>query len=771
MRFCLLTLWLGVALHSLPSLATPEKPTVRPTSRPLRISLPLRVVPPLRVAPPSQNQPLPRKPEPDEAFRSVDLSQGLPTSLPFAPPKPQPRRSRPKSPYLPLPTLETQTPTELIALFQRRNWDQQRAVLDEWKRRGPSHKPILEQALEHKSPRIRLLSSIALAQWKDPSALSKLIKMAQEYDDQAGMLILGGLLAYGQQAEAPICQAFTTTTRPRLLLRALGMLQITRCADILLRYLQHHDAALHEHALNALTRLPSSMQRQIILRGLESSALSINATASLLRLLPSFPDAQTVDRLMRFRRHKNGSLRFLARILLADLAQQLHQQAPHLFPPPPRRPAYPLWRLWQIRSAKAWQQHQSTPSTALSTIPPTYPPQKSWILYRLIHPVFGVGWMPLLIHDARWDAKQPPISGKIWKIALPPQEFAALLRSLQHKGFFQLYPNTGYRREITVSIDGKQHTVRAGDARYIAFEEIEASMRALARRARVGLIFRDLFERRDEADITDDGIIGLWAWRTSDRLPSARWNALEAWRGKADLESVFSALRAMFRYMPSRTRLASVDIQNEKVRATTLLFGTRELSRLTLNGFERAQRLRNVKVNGISVSYLSTDKIEQAIFDMRRLLIPLGTNASRRFDSNFPLLSILHTALTHPTISIHHLSWQTPRRKIPLCGIKHSPNPRRFCRFFSLHRLSLHLKLRDPRALLRVLSKLAEHSRADRVLALRLNPSGFPDRNRFSLILQAHIEMIEPLPPPTAPHPFLRFSEEIPFHPFLPIHP
>jgi hypothetical protein len=231
-------------------------------------------------------------------------------------------------------------------------------------------------------------------------------------------------------------------------------------------------------------------------------------------------------------------------------------------------------------------------------------------------------------------------------------------------------------------------------------------------------------------------------------------------------------MRAMFRYMPSRTRLASVDIQHEKVRATTLLFGTRELSRLTLNGFERAQRLRDVKVNGISISYLSTDKIEQAIFDMRRLLIPLGTNASRRFEPTTPLLSLLHKALVHPHIAIRDIASHSPRRNVPLCRLTNSRPPRQICRFFPLHRLSLHLKVRDHRTLLRILSTLAQHSRADRVIALRLNPSGFPDRDRFSLIVQAHIEMLEPLPAQTPTHPFLLLpSDGAPFFPFAPIQP
>lgn len=705
----------------------------------------------------------------------MDLSQGIPTSLPFAPKKQEKRpvRRKKRSLYPPLPLLQKQTTTELVGLFQRRNWDQQRDVIEEVVRRGSTSIPLLKSALQQKRPRTRLLAAIALAHLKHPAGLPVLLEMAEQFHDQGGLLILGGFLAYGIRAEAPLCEVLKKTKHPQLFLQAFGMLQVSRCYRILLRFLASPDEQIQQSAFNALQRMPHNIQRSLILRSLRKPRQTTEFYANLLRMLPNFPNNQTIATLMFFRKHKNPSLRFLARILLEDIAAQAYKHAPKWIPRPPRRPVDPLWRLWQQQAAKGMSHYvrMRTPAPLDKIVTPV-PSERSWVLYRLIHPLFGVGWMPLFIYCDQWKQPKFPIRGKHWKLALPYEEFQALLASFQKRGFFRLYPNTGYRREITLHVHGKQRTVRSGEARYIGFETLERDLRKLATRAKIGLIFRDLFQRKDEDDVFSEGAIGQWAFRSLDALPPAKWSPTNHWRGMADLESVFSALRAMFRYLPTRTRLVSVDIQKEKVRTSTLLFGARILSRQTLEGLDRSQRLRGVKANGIGVIYLSMDKIEQAIFDARRLLIPQGTNASRRFAPKISLLSVLYKTLSSSDVQTLSLSWEKQPKKVPLCQLVKQPTPRKICRSFSLYRLSFQLKVRDHIALLKTLSSLAQHSRADRVLALRLNPSGFPDRARYSIILQAHLELLSPLQAPSPKHPFL----SLPAHdkrpnPFLPIYP
>ena len=144
----------------------------------------------------------------------------------------------------------------------------------------------------------------------------------------------------------------------------------------------------------------------------------------------------------------------------------------------------------------------------------------------------------------------------------------------------------------------------------------------------------------------------------------------------------------------------------------------------------------------------------------------------RRFAPKISLLSVLYKTLSSSDVQTLSLSWEKQPKKVPLCQLVKQPTPRKICRSFSLYRLSFQLKVRDHIALLKTLSSLAQHSRADRVLALRLNPSGFPDRARYSIILQAHLELLSPLQAPSPKHPFL----SLPAHdkrpnPFLPIYP
>jgi hypothetical protein len=678
-----------------------------------------------------------------------------------------------------LPNLDQQSFPALLELLRRPSWDHQRAVVEALVRRAPSSIPALRTALRSKHPRIALLAAHALARLQKQEGLDTLLAYARRYHDQAGMLILGGFLAYGERAKAPLCQALSTHPHPRLLLQALGLLQATECTEGILRFLASSEEETQQRAIEAITRFPLQHQRFAFSQALARSNLPLTVRANLLRQLAQAPSQETLSILLAHRRHANASIRFLARLLLADSAALMHKRLPKLFPPLPKRPALPLWLRWHALAKDAIAQYDALPAPPkLTSLPKAYNPRKTWLLYTQIHPLFGVGWMPIFLHDEAWKDAKAPIPGKVWMIPLPSSAFSQLLQTLQQRGLFQIAPHTGYRRKIILHANGKELTLQAGDIRDLAFEAIEEPLRKLAEeKAKLGLLFEDLYRRPDEEAISGEGMIGQWVYRKADKLPAPSWFDAKAWRGRADLESTFAALQSLFRYLPSRTRLASLDMRDDKIRLATLLFGSKHLSTQTFAAIERAQRLRDINPQGIRMIYLAREKIEMAIFSVRRLLIPLGTQSHRAIEARATVLDTLRDILQHKSLRVDDLQWsvaahqplhcQRVAEKLP----PHASPYKNPCKKMHLHRLSLRVRLQDERALLRLLAHLASRSRADRVLALRLNSSGFPDRHRFRILLQLHWEMLSPLPPPSRFPPFLQTPEHPRFSTFQLIYP
>lgn len=642
------------------------------------------------------------------------------------------RKKRRRPPIFRVPTFKPSLAHDKRALrkivqwLKKRDWHVQHSLIRQLSTLQGHTTSVLREALHDPHLRVRLLAARILAERKDLSAMPVLLKIAERLYDQPTPLLLGAWIAYGSLAERSILGAFKTLKHPHILLRALGFLRSSKGRTFLARYLCSPDPDLQKIAKEAVERYDVH-DRVWIIRQTRAHRPTASMRSDFVRILSFSHTAPSFEMLIQYLSDSNSSIRFLARISLKTLIQQLHRTAPKRIPAPPQGRKAKIWKNWwkiHHQAVRKYLQKQRT-KTQLVKIP-LRDIRRVRIFYRTVHPIFGFGRMPLLIHHISWKKAPAPIGGKVWRVGLKTDEFKALLRSFKTYGFLKWTPQMGRMRDITVYTGTQSHRVTIGMTRHTPFERLERKLLQLAKRAKLGLHFKDFYNRRDEADIVLEDQVGLWAYTSRDRLPLRTWTPRKKWTPGAEIENTWSALRDTIRYIPSRTRIISLDVSHNRYRYVTLLYGPRVQSRLTRDGLLRARRFSSFKLRGLGLIYLSEDKIEQMHFDLKRSTLPHKSRSSLVTSKRISIFNMLTKV------------WDKRTSKIMEFRVKAGTPHRMFIRF----------RTRNARTLVQTLSRLALHSQGDRLLGLRINLSGAVDRATFKLVVQMQWEMMAPVPAP-----------------------
>ncbi len=645
-----------------------------------------------------------------------------------------------------LPKLSTR---QLIERLRTRHWVKQMLLVDELVRRGEKARQQLYKALSHPHLRVRLLVAAVLAKLGDDRAIPMLLEEAHRLFDQPALLLQGVFFEYGPKIEPFLIEAMNRDSHRHIFLRILSLLRSPKILTEIAQLLHSPKKRERSFARYLLSRYPAKRQLHVVAKVLQKK-LTADIRAELLRFVSYQEDIHAIDILLAHRQDPNESIRFLVRLSLFDKANNLANDIDtfKLMPPPKANASQALWQRWWKRYRPQVARWFTNPRHQPLKFIPQDGYRRTLLLYRTIHPMFGYGRMPILIHDARWKNPPAPMKGKLWRYPMPPKAFHQLVAELHRLKFFQMLPNSGQFRDLTAYYNGQKYKVSVGDFRYLAFERLERHFLKIAQKLKLGLFFNDLYRRPDEYDISREGKIGQWAFRSYDRLTPPRWSKRKTWRPLADLESTFAMLKDLFFALPTRTRLVSIDMQGASVRLTTLLFGTRLQSRRTFKRLERTRRLQSLTSVGIGVIYISQDKIEQFILDAHRMLIPNSLQKNPQQRQKLDLFTLLSQALPRSLAKVLHFS---------VSGEKPM-------------RLSLMLKVKDSFSVLKILRRLALSSRGDRILKFRLNPSGEPDRSHYRLILQMYWEMLAPVKAPKRIPEFLKIREKLDHEPFEPIY-
>ena len=165
----------------------------------------------------------------------------------------------------------------------------------------------------------------------------------------------------------------------------------------------------------------------------------------------------------------------------------------------------------------------------------------------------------------------------------------------------------------------------------------------------------------------------------------------------------------------------SLDLLRDRIKAVTVLFGSRALTRLTMESYRKSRRFTKVKYGGVGIIELAHDRLEFMGADLVRRRIATSSGTSIRRPA-IPALAAVGQAVAHPGVRLTRLRY----------GLGGGPMP---------HRFYLRLRVADTPALMAFLARLAVRSAGERVFALRVNPSGFADRDRFPLVAQLQIQL------------------------------
>lgn len=663
------------------------------------------------------------------------LPPSFPTSLPTNLGLPSPttrkrrrrRRRRRKPTTLPSPTKLTLR--ELIDELNRKDWEHQAKVLDEIAKKGKKgHQALYKAFQSHKKLRVRLVSLFGLARLKDKRPIPQMIAWANAWWDHPMPLLTGAFLSYGSLARPALIKALKTTSKPHFFLRALSMMQDPALLPFLRQHLQSQNTAVQKLAKQALLQYPDKVimeQIDLLLKAKVSSLLR----SQLFRIATFRNEAKAFPVLIKGMQDSNSSIQFLARLSLEDKAEQVYKALPKQVTAPPRglaRKDFRSWiQWWSSNQRVITEWYVNKQSQQLASVP-LKDPKNTVLVYRTLHPMFSYGRMPILVHDVRNKKPKAPQKGKIWTLALPSKKFAALLKDLQASKFAQWPQKMGYIRDITVVRGDKSRRVSIGMIRYLPFEKMEREFIRLSSKLKLVLHYKDYYKRKDDADVVKDGHVGLWAFRDYDQMTLQEWTPANKWKPLADLEGLFGTLKDVVRYMPGRTRLIYLDILETRMRFSSLLYGSRSQSRYTRDGLGRSRRMQDFVAQGIGVTYLMTDKIEQMIFDFKRRYLPFTSRFAKPTGKRIPLLPALTQVFQHNDIKLLKLSIEPAK----------------------IHRLFVRFKARDMYTSLIILARLAMISAGDRVLRYRVNQSGEADRDKFPVIIQLQWEMEGPIAPP-----------------------
>jgi hypothetical protein len=644
---------------------------------------------------------------------------------------------------------------KLLEVFKSRYWPLQRSLVQQFAALPGIVTPVLHKGLQHPNARVRLLVAHTLAARRDPVAIPMLLNMATRMYDQPTPHVIGALMEYGAVAVPRIIATIPKTSHPQVLLKTLGYIRHSSALPVLTKYLLHPDKSIHTAAKEAIERYSVSDMTRAVVTALQAKPQpGAEIRSTLVRLLAYRPSAEGCKMLVHMRRDSNSSIRFLARISLEDQAKALHKATPKTIDAPPKQRHVILWQAWWNRNHKAiaqwYKTHQPTPFPEKSLDNPS----KVLILYRTIHPMFGYGRMPIFFHDAAWKRPPAPIRGKIWPIPVPSKQYASMIQAIKRASFLTWPTKLGNIRDITLIAGKHRHRVSIDLTRFLPFERIEDTLVTLARKGKIGLRFRDFYNRRDEADALYQGKVGLWAYRNIDVLPWKAWSKMKGWRPQADIEGTWGALRDVVQFLPTRSRLVSLDMTDRQWRFSTLLYGSRSQSRMTRDGILRSRRFKQFQMKGLGNIYLSTEKIEQMNFDVLRSLLPQRSRSSARAKKSIPFFHMLPRVWHHKETAILKLRHHTTRHP----------------RYGTIYQTWMRFKVKDTMALLGVMARLAAHSRGDRLITMRINQSGEADRDSFRLIVQMQWDMMRPLPTPKRLPDGLKHNLLKPFEPFQPVY-
>lgn len=639
------------------------------------------------------------------------------------------RRRRPvmrraKPPVLPAPqVLSIQA---LLEGLNTRDWWRQSLLIDELYRRGKPAQQAAYHAFQHHTQlRVRLLSAMVLSRFRDERPMPVLIRWSQEWFDHPNPTLTGIFLSYRDIAIRWIRQSFAQSPRPHHLLTTMSLMQQRWILPTVRTWFLRGDARKHQLARQALSQYDHDtvvQQVEMMLKTYPSATLR----SALYRIVMFCEHSRALWLLIRGLQDRDDGIRFLVRLSLQDKAELVYRsRSQHITQPPQgeyrRDPG--TWMLWWKRNEHALDVgYRERHNQSLQGISKE-DGQKVLLLYRTLHPMFGYGRMPILIHDARWKNPPSPVPGKVWNIGLSPKAFAELLRQGQQLDFFRWPRQMGSLRDITVIAEGKSRRVSLGMIRHLGFERWEQEFIRLSRQAKVYLHFEDYFRRKDESDVVRENRVGQWAYRSADDMVLESWGDEKQWKPLADIEGLFGVLSDILQYLPGRTRLNALDIWGQQMRFFSLLFGSRSQSSFTRDQLSKSRRMRDFQLQGIGVIYLMEDKIEQMLFDFTRILLPQASRFAPPSGTKIPLLSALAQVFDDSDIRVTKL-------------VVEQGKP---------HRLFVRYKARDFHTVLHVLARLALRSAGDRILRFRSNPSGEVDRDTFSLVVQMQWEMLEPL--------------------------
>lgn len=675
----------------------------------------------------------------------------LPTGLPNlgAPTKRRRRRRRPKPKPLPIPSKLSLK--QLIEELNRKDWKHQADVIDAIIQKGKTGHAALYKAFQsHKKLRVRMVALFGLAKLKDKRPIPSMIKLGESWWDQPMPILTGAFLMFGKLAEHALIKAVSTSNKPHFFIRVLGMMQAKKALPIFRKYMIGGNKQVIKLCKQALL--------------LYSDGVVLEEISKLLKLQISPMLRSQLFRIATFRNHPkafpvlikgmqdgSSSIRFLVRLSLQDKSDEVYRALRKVVSPPPRREARKDFRSWiqwwstNQRPITEWYVQKQT--SELKKVP-SIDPKNTALLYRTLHPMFSYGRMPILVHDSRLKKPKSPQKGKVWHLPLPPKVFAKLLNSLQANKFSSWPQKMGYIRDITVVRGNKTRRVSVGMVRYPPFEKVEREFIRLSKKLKLVLHYKDYYKRKDDADVVRKGSVGLWAYRPWDVMTLQEWTPLKKWKPLADLEGLFGTLKDVMRNMPGRTRLIYLDILEKRMRFSSLLFGSRSQSRYTRDALDKSPRMTNFVAQGIGVTYLMTDKIEQMIFDFTRRYLPFTSRFAKPRGPKVPLLKALSKAFTHREIKLLKLTAETGK----------------------VHRLFVRFKSRDIYTTLIIIARLAMMSAGDRVLRFRANQSGLPDRDKFPVIIQLQWEMVGPIfPPKKAPY-SLRLDKRPHHSMFVPVY-
>ncbi len=673
--------------------------------------------------------------------------------------------------------------SEFIKPLAERNWWKQADVISTLSADPEGGKRAFRWIFEnHRSLRARLLAAQALALLGDYSALPTLMRWAREWFDQPNPLLTGALIAVGERALPQIHTALKRWEMGKLafIVRVAGIIgNIDTGRALLSLLLRNPPTDLRDNIWDSFKNFSKEIKfklvRELLSRREILRKLTSNDASELVRAVGNVSSPHSIPLLLELWETFGDKVSFLSRLFLEDLYRRF---APKCGWKVPSRPGQNTLTAWKTRWKEAKSSLHRCPKPRELTEIPEKNLLNSVLYYRTMHPIFSYGWMPLYaVHVGNTQIKEPRDKNrrKYWVARLRSEELLSLLEMMRELKFTSWPRNMGVVRKLTLRHGRRSRTVSIGMIRFLPFEQIERRLVLYGIRADLTLGFEDFFLRLDEEDLTAEGKVGQWAFRSGDRLDPAVCNKLSPHRFTSALD-LYQAFRELMVRLPSRTRLSFFDLLGSKLRLGALLYSTSIQSRWTRDALVRSPLFGDFKLLGIGMIQLATDKLEEMIFELK-----LHTSALSASPPEGPGPDVMRGKFRLPSPNASSTSKPSSSPKsakgLPSLLKGESENFLKFFRKALKGRGELfgkpkvlsggctfvRFKVRDSWGLGELLYLWALKRGEDRISAMRINHSGERDRDRYRLIVQLSVRVQTPvggekrrpsglkLPPPPGP--------------------